>query len=83
MAIVISYPLAVLHVRRCLQTSGALGGSMWLTECNDVGEHHKHQTQLHAVLLDPVPHLKRQMQRLGLLVKEVLQHGEVHGGVEV
>jgi hypothetical protein len=48
-----------------------------------VGEHHKHQTQLHAVLLDPVPHLKRQMQRLGLLVNEVLQHGEVHGSVKV
>ncbi len=56
---------------------------MWLTECNDVDEHHKHKTQLHAVLRDPVPHLQRQMQRLGLLVNEVLQHGKVHGGVEV
>jgi hypothetical protein len=39
--------------------------------------------QLHAVLGDPVPHLKRQMLRLALLVEKVLQHDEVHGGVEV
>jgi hypothetical protein len=49
----------------------------------NVSEHHKSQSQLHAVLRDPVPHLQRQMQWLGLLVEEVLEHGEVHRGVEV
>ncbi len=45
--------------------------------------HHNTQTHLHAVLFDPVPHLQRQTQGLGLLVKEVLEHGEVYRCVEV
>jgi hypothetical protein len=54
-----------------------------LTEWNNVEEYHNNQSQLHAVLRDPVPHLQRQTQRLSLLVKEMLKKGEVHGGVEV
>ncbi len=53
------------------------------TDWNDVGKNHNNQSQLNAILRDPVPHLQRQMQRLGLLVKYMLQHGEIHGGVEV
>jgi hypothetical protein len=55
----------------------------WVWDRWNVGEHRSNQSQLQLVLRDPVPHLQRQTKGLGLLVEEVLQHGEVHGGVEV
>jgi hypothetical protein len=56
-----------------------LSGMMWVSITTT---NHK-QSQLHTVLRNPVPHLKRQMQRLRFLVEEMLQHGEIHGSVEV
>ncbi len=57
-------------------TSNKTSGVMWVNIFTN-------KTQLHAILCDPVPHLQWQMQCLGILVQEVLQHGEVHGGVKI
>ncbi len=43
----------------------------------------RQQVTLNAILRDPVPHFQRQMERLGLLVEEVLEHGKEDGSVEV
>ncbi len=69
------------HFRNGAQPARLQSGSS--SERNESEHHNNNQSMLHAVLRDPVPHLKRQMQRLSLLVETVLEHGEVHGGVQV